>query len=276
MVLAPLIVMFRETLEASLIISIMLSHLNKIGQKQYSKLIWLGTGAGIIVSLLAGLLFYSLSVKFEGTTEQIFEGIAMVLASVLIGYMVMWMLKQRNYFRKNIENKIDISIKNKQKKELFFLPFIAVLREGIESVIFLSAIFFVSEDLVGSIAGSVIGFVLAAGIGYLIFVMAKKINLKPFLTGSSIFLILLGAGLIAHGVHEFQEAGVIPFVVEEVYSINSILPDGEVPGSILRSAIGYQANPSLLEIIVYVAYLATFVILWKKISSKHNLSKKTH
>ena len=126
-------------------------------------------------------------------------------------------------------------------------------------------------------------------LGYLLFVGSIKINLKKFFNVTSILLILFAAGLVAHGVHELQEAGIIPIVLEHIWDINpAVNPDGTYSvlhekgliGSIFVSLFGYNGNPSLLEALSYFAYLILVFLLWKNIERSYrmntNLSKKAH
>jgi high-affinity iron transporter len=151
----------------------------------------------------------------------------------------------------------------------------------------LEASSFVSET--NTIIGAVLGIVAAIFLGYLVFVGSMKINLKKFFNVTSILLILFAAGLVAHGVHELQEAGIIPVVIEHIWNINpAVNPDGTYSalhekgliGSIFVSLFGYNGNPSLLEALSYFAYLILVFLLWKNIERSYrmdtNLSKKAH
>ena len=138
----------------------------------------------------------------------------------------------------------------------------AVLREGVETVIFLGAISFAGAKSVA--IGGVAGLVAAIILGYIIFVTAKKVNIKIFFGVTSVVLILLAAGLVAHGVHEFQEVNLLPVFVEEVWNTNHILDENGVVGSIFKSLLGYNGNPSLLEIMSYLAYTGIVFAIWKR------------
>lgn len=262
--IASFVVVFRETLEAALIVGIILAYLYKVKQTGFNKLVYAGVVAGILASIVAALLFLKVASGFEGEAEALFEGVAMLLAAALITWMVLWMLKQRHTIRTETEKRVQIALDNGKKIELFLLPAIAVLREGVETVIFLGAIS-VAGAQAGSIAlGSALGMGAAILLGYLIFVAAKRINLKHFFTASSIILILLAAGLSAHGVHELQEASIIPVVVEHVWDTNGIVDENGALGSMLKAMLGYNGNPSLLEVLSYAAYLSAVAILWRK------------
>lgn len=274
---ASFIITFRETLEAALIIGIILSYLARTNQTKYNNVVYLGAAVGIVASIIGAIIFSQIAGGFTGTTEQIFEGATMLIGALLLTTMILWMMKQ-THIVKELEQKIAVELDEAHKFGLFSLVFIAVLREGIETVIFLGATNFVSEGNV--LLGAVIGIAVALFLGYLIFIGSMKINLKKFFTITSILLILFAAGLVAHGVHEFQEASIIPIINEHVWDINpEVNPDGSFPllhekgiiGSIAKGLFGYNGNPSLLEVVSYLLYLSVVFVLWRNIEKVHKI-----
>jgi high-affinity iron transporter len=135
------------------------------------------------------------------------------------------------------------------------LAFVVVVREGIETVLFLFAATRVAESPVLFTAGGFLGLAIALAIGYSIYKGASRLNLRTFFNVTSVFLIIFAAGLLAHGIHEFHEAGIIPPLVEHVWDINHILSETGTLGQFLRTIIGYNANPSLVEVVAYATYL---------------------
>tara|TARA_Y100000310_G_scaffold217822_1_gene218914 strand:+ start:8492 stop:9340 length:849 start_codon:yes stop_codon:yes gene_type:complete len=277
MVLSSFIITSRETLEAALVIGIVLAYLSKTDNIQYKKTVYYGILVGVILSVLTAVSFAFLAGGFEGRAEEIFEGSAMIFASVLLTTMILWMMKQRKHLSKNIENKVATHIDGELNKTfsygIFLLIVIAVLREGVETVIFMHALNFASGI---SFIGGLLGIATAIGIGYLFFIGTKKVNLKKFFNISSIILILFAAGLVAHGIHEFQEAAVIPYVVKEVWDLNPAVAVGEVYplfhekgliGSFLKGLFGYNGNPSLLEVLFYAGYLTVIFFIYRKIET---------
>ena len=142
--------------------------------------------------------------------------------------------------------------------------FIAIIREGIETVIFLNAVNYANG--INFIGGS-LGIIAAIIVGYLFFISTKKINLKRLFNISSILLILFAAGLVAHGIHEFEEAGVVSGIVSPLFNVNHILDEKSIVGSFLKGLFGYNGNPSLLEVIFYGSYLALIFVLYRRIES---------
>ncbi len=262
------IITFREALEAALIVGIILSYLVRTKQTEYSNVVYMGVLSGIVASIIGALLFVRLAGGFTGRAEQIFEGTTMLIGALLLTTMILWMMKQR-HIALELELRVKTELTENHRLGLFLLMFVAVLREGIETVIFLGAASFVSSS--NSLIGASAGIVAAILLGYAIFVGSMKINLKRFFSMTGILLILFAAGLVAYGVHELQEAKIIPTWVEHLWDINpSVNPDGTYPllhengygGSILKGLFGYNGNPSLLEVLSYVTYLGLVLILW--------------
>lgn len=271
------IITFRETLEAALIIGIVLSYLVKTKQIKYNNVVYLAVVSGLVASIIGAWLFTSLAGGFTGRAEEIFEGITMLIGAALLTTMILWMMRQK-HIAQELEHRVAAELNQAHKFGLFLLVFIAVLREGIETVIFLGAASFVSTG--NSLIGALAGITVAIFLGYAIFVGSMKIDLKNFFNITSILLILFAAGLVAHGIHEFHEAKVIPTVIDHVWDINPIVnSDGSYPllhekgyvGSILAGLFGYNGNPSLIEVLSYLIYLVFVFALWKNIEKVHKV-----
>jgi high-affinity iron transporter len=266
---AALLITLRETLEASLVAGIVFGYLKKTGQPQYKKYVWSGILSAIAVSLLGAWLFTTVAGGFEGRAEELFEGITMLVGAALLTTMILWMMKQRGKVQ-SLKEKVASHVDNAKKLELFGLIFFAVLREGIETVIFLNAAWFAIED--NAMLGAVLGIVIALALGFALYKGSLKLNMKKFFLYTSILLILFAAGLVAHGVHELQEAGVIPVVIEEIWDINpAVISNGVYPalhekgsvGGIFKDLFGYNGNPTLIEVSVYVLYLIIIAFVYK-------------
>jgi high-affinity iron transporter len=252
---ASTLITLREGLEAALIVGIILSVLRRLGHTDRTGSVWAGVVGAIIASVVAGLALNALGVAFQGRGEQIFEGVTMLLAAGVLTWMIFWMQRQGRRVRAELESDVRRAVATGGTWALFSLAFVAVVREGIETALFLTAAAF-SATPTQTLIGGALGLALAVILGWLIFAAGKRLNVRLFVQVTSIFLILFAAGLLAHGVHEFQEAGLLPTVVEQVWDINPILDEGSVTGTFLKALFGYNGNPSLLEVIVYSIYLA--------------------
>lgn len=258
--LASFLIAFREGLEAFLIIGIIISYLFKIGEKKYIKHVLFGVIAAIAVSIGLAYIFELVFGGFEGKMEEIFEGSVMLLAVIILTYMVFWMNKQAVKIRSDIEVTVGEAISRGRVISLFFLGFIVVFREGAETVLFFRAISFQassSELMIGGIVGIVSSILLAL----IFFTSTLKVNLSLFFKITGIIIIALAAGLLSTGIHEFQEAGVIPIIQDDIYDISNILSKESITGGILKSLLGYNPSPSLLETIIYFVYIIGMFVL---------------
>ncbi len=254
--LASLLITLREGLEAALIIGIILAYLARTDNRQSFKPVWLGTSLAVLVSLIAGAVVYLVAGEFTGRAEEIFEGLAMFVAVGVLTWMIFWMRKQAVNIKAHLHSQIQSVLTSGSSRGLVILAFVVVVREGIETVLFLFAATRVAESPISFTVGGLLGLVIAVGIGYSIYKGSSKLNLRTFFNVTSLVLIFFAAGLLAYGIHEFIEAGIIPPVVEHVWDINYILPEKATFGRFLTAIVGYNANPSLIEVIAYPLYLA--------------------
>lgn len=265
--LQSFIILFRETLEVALVIGVVLGYLVRSGQSTYKRSVYLGLAAGVGASALGALAFQLLAGGFSGRAEEIFEGVTMLAGALLLTTLILWMIR-KSAQAKELERKVADRISGTRKAGLFLLIFFSVLREGIESVIFLSAARFASGD--NNLLGAGLGLAAAVVLGVLLFRGALRINLRSFFTVTNLLLIFFAAGLVAGGVHELQEAGAIPIVVEHVWDINPGVTGESYPafhenglvGSIAKGLFGYNGNPSLIEVLVHIAYMIGILALW--------------
>ena len=261
----------RETLEASLVVGIVLAYLNRTNNQSYKKSVYYGIIFGVIASIIAAFSFTIVAGDFEGKAEQIFEGTTMIIGSFMITTMILWMMRQK-HISKEIESRVEKHLMSEKPLfshiGIFMLIFVAIIREGIETVIFLNAVNYASG--INFIAGS-LGIIAAIGVGYLFFLSVRKINLKRLFNLSSILLILISAGLVAHGIHEFEEAGIVSGIVAPLFDINNVLNEKGVVGSFLKGMFGYNGNPSLLEVLAYLSYLAVIFLVYRRIENSKRI-----
>mgnify|MGYP001553054159 CR=1 FL=1 len=244
---------FREGLEAALILGIVLSVLRRFGHADQARLVWLGSGLAALLSLAAGLGLYAMGASLEGRAEEIFEGVAMLFAAGVLTWMISWMNHQGQAIQAQLEADVRRTSASGSKWAIFSLAFLAVFREGIELALFLTAAAF-TATAGATLVGGLLGLLLAVVAGWLILATTTRLNLQSFFRVTSILLIFFAAGLVAHGVHELNEAGIIPSVVEHIWDINPVLDENSGVGQILKALFGYNGNPSLTEVVAYIGY----------------------
>lgn len=252
---------FREALEAALIIGIIIGYLKKTDRVAHTRAVWRAVGLALCASVAAAWLFSSFWGSFSGAREAWFEGVLMLAGAVLITSAVLNLLYHLRS-RQEIETKVEVTLTRGGVAGLSALVFFSVLREGVETIIFLSA----ADAAVpheGRL-GACFGIAAACLIGLLLFKGLIRLKLKHFFTVTSLLLMLFAAGLTAHGIHELQEAGAIPFLTQTAWNINPpARVDGSYPlmhdhgalGSILKGVLGYNGDPTRAEVLAYCGYL---------------------
>ncbi len=253
---ASFLLSLREGLEAALIIGIVLGVLLKINRSDLKKNVWIGTGFAVLASVAAALLLNALGAKFEGRAEELFEGIVMLLAASVLTWMIFWMRNTAVNLKQEVELQTKQAASGSGGKALFALAFLAVFREGIELALFLFAVRQTSSP-VQTLTGALLGLAGSVVLGILLFRSTRRLSIRRFFQVTNVLLIIFAAGLVGYGVHELNEAGVIPSIIEHVWDINHILSDKGTLGLMLKALVGYNGNPSLTEVIAYAAYLTS-------------------
>ncbi len=276
-----MVLAFREGLEAILVVVIVLLYLKNTEQGFYNKFVYLGSLLAMLLSVIFAVIFSAFLGGFSGQVEKIFEGFTFIVSGVFIVTLVLWISKEGPKMKDHLEQRVSESIETEKVLSITMLSFAIILREGIELVLLLTGATSVgSLNQESVILGSVIGIGMALVIGFLTYHGVKTINLAVFFKVTNALLILFAAGLITYGLHELIEAGVVNPIIEEIWNVKHVLPEKfpddnpatevwlEIIGSLLKALFGYNANPSLLEIIVYPLILTSIslvsYLLWKK------------
>lgn len=252
------LIMLREGLEAALIVAIVLAYLRRLDRREDFRSVWLGTGAAVGISLIAGVIVFSALGELEGTAEAVTEGIVAFLAVGVLTWMIFWMARQARYIKGNLQDKVDTAVAQGSTFALAGIAFIAVLREGLESTLFLLGTGVGSESNAAQLMGGLLGVAAAAGIGYLVYRGSRRVNLRLFFRVTGIVIVLFAAGLMAKGVHEFQEAGIVGTVNEHAWDVSAttaLNPDESQTGEFLKGLLGWSPNPSIEMVVVYYLFL---------------------
>lgn len=273
-----LLITFREALEAALIVTIMITYLRKTGKPELTRYAYAGVGAAVLLSLLIGGVVLTLYGGLDKLASEIFEGIASLSAVIVLTGMIMWMTEHSREIKGNLESKIESAVTQGELYGIALLAFVAVFREGLETVLFLSATFV--QDQAGTLVGVGIAVILVLALSVLLMRGTIDLNIKQFFLVTSVLLLIFGAGLAGYGVHELIEAGErmgydLGFWAAKPFDINPpVNPDGSYPilhekgvvGSILKALVGYDGNPEWLRIFVYLGYwiVVGSYLLWKR------------
>ena len=261
----------REGVEAALIVSIILAYLAKTGNQRHFGKIWLGAGAAVAVSVAIGLVLFVTIGGFQEPAEQIFEGFAMVIAAGVVTWMLFWMRRTSANIKGQLQAGVDRALVSGGVVGLALLAFTAVIREGIETALFLMGqATAAGSQATSTLLGAVIGLAIAIGIGWALYRGASVINLRTFFQWTGIALIFIAAGLLSHGIHEFIEAGWITIGTGTAFDISGILPHEPdagplgVVGSILRALVGYTSTPEWITFLAWLGYIVVVLYLYTR------------
>ncbi|WP_199258666.1 iron uptake transporter permease EfeU [Paracoccus binzhouensis] len=262
--LAPFLIMLREGLEAALIVGIIASYLRQTGRRAWLPAIWVGVFLAVALSLFAGAAIQVLASGFPQKMQELFEAvIGMVAVAVLTG-MVFWMRRAARSIRAELQAGIDAALAHKGSAgtwALIGMVFLAVAREGLESVFFLLAIFQQSRDGAAPI-GAALGVIVAIGAGWGLYAGALRLDLRRFFRWTGIFILLVAAGLLAGSVKALHEAGLWNGLQERVYDLSRILPESSPLGTVLSGLLGYREAPTLGEALAWGIFLAVTLTLF--------------
>lgn len=255
---AAFLIALREGIEAALIISILLAYLRQLGRRDGARLVWWGTALAVVVSVAVGAIIFAVAGEFEGAAEEIFEGLVSLLAVGVLTWMIFWMRRQGARMRSELQERVDSALVA-GGLGLATLAFVVVLREGIETALFMFAAVRATAEGAGGAWGQVLGAVLGLAtafvLGFLLYRGGIRLNLRTFFKVTGALVLLVAAGLLAYAVHELQEAGVLAFGTATAFDVSGTLSDETGVGALLRALIGYQDKPSILEVVVWLGYL---------------------
>jgi len=267
--LPSFVIALREGIEAALIVSIILAYLKQLGATDRARLVWWGTGLAVLLSAAVGTAIFAAGAEFEGKAEQIFEGVVTLAAVAVLTWMIFWMRRQGARIKSELQEKVDTALVV-GGLALAGLAFFAVLREGIETALFLfaaakgTAVEGTTVDASSQILGAILGLAVAIVLGVLLYRGGIRMNLRSFFRVTGLILIVVAAGLLAYSLHELQEAGWLPILEGHAFDLSASLPDDEGVGAILRGLVGYNADPTWLEVVGWFAYLVIVGALFIK------------
>ncbi|MDP9244589.1 MAG: FTR1 family protein [Chloroflexota bacterium] len=265
----------REGVEAALIVSIILAYLARTKSSHHFGRIWLGTGAAAVISVAVGVLLFATIGGMTPPAEQLFEGIAMILAAAVVTWMLFWMRRAAGHVKGELQAAIDRSLAQGSIWGLTALAFTAVIREGVETALFLMAqVTAASQADAGApstLVGALVGLAIAAAIGYGFYHGARVINLRTFFQWTGVALVFVAAGVLSRAVHELIEVGQfygtqLPLTAT-AFDISRFLPhEGSggpaIVGQLLRALFGYTSTPEWITLIVWLTYVVTVLVLY--------------
>ena len=248
------IITLREGLEAGLIVAIILAYLKSSGQRPHFRTVLISALAAVAVSLAVGAAIFAIAGEFAGRSAEAFEGTAMLLAVGVLSWMVVWMKRQAAGIKKTLETDVAQAIGVGSAFALALIPFTAILREGLETAVFLFAATRTSTPLESTIGASA-GLLGAIALTWGIYSGGYRINLRVFFNVTGVLLVVLAAGLLVNGLKDLHEAGVISNLGPHAWDSYNALADNSQLGKFLSTILGYDSSPYLGLVIAHVTYL---------------------
>lgn len=256
---AAMLVTFREGLEAALIIAVLISLLGRFDNKGLSGAVWAGSIAAVAVSVVTGIVVFVLAGEAAEEAGEIFEILVAFGAVLLVTYMVIWMRNNGRDANARLVSRTHNAAQAASPLALGALAFVAVGREGLETVLFLLAGAGQGGSF-GIVAGGLTGLSLAIAAGIIFYRGSLKVDLSALFRFTGMLLIIFAAGFLGHSLGELGETGLWPSFFGPAWDSSNLLSDKSGLGSILKSLFGYDASPSLTQMAGYWTYLA--VMMW--------------
>jgi high-affinity iron transporter len=256
---ASFLITLREGLEISLVLAILIAYLVKSGRSSEQRSVWLGSGVAAIMCLSLGLAFHIVAGGLNGHVEQAVEGVLATLACGVLTWMVFWMRRNARSLGGELRAKVDAATTT---RALVLIAFVAVLREGLETVLFLLSAETASSSGSEVLIGGIMGLIVAAVLGYVVYAGGNRLNLRTFFNITGILLILFAAGLAGKAVHEFRElieweSG---WLILSPWTISSGPVASGWVHDFLKALFGWSPSPERLRVVAYFGYLIP--VLW--------------
>ena len=270
------VIFLREGVEASMIVAILLSYLDQIGQRRHFRDIFLGVAAAVVLMVAGGVTAYLVIDRYaDSTAQKVFETVTYLLAAVVLTYMTFWMQSHSRTMTSELQRRSEGALEGRTRWGLGLIAFQAVGREGLETMVFTLAIVFASSHQAptaarghGLLLGALLGLVVALGIAYAIFKLGKRLNIGLFFRIVGIVLMVFAAGLLADAVQNMQKLGWLPFLDHSIWNTSSYLSESSSIGDVFHSLLGYAEQPTVLQAIVWVTYLGVattaFVVMGRR------------
>jgi high-affinity iron transporter len=260
-VLGNALIGLREGLEASLVVAILVAFLVKTDRRRELPRVWLGVTIAVVVSVGVTL---ALTLAEQALTFEASEALGGSLSIIAVGFvtwMIFWMRSHGRSMSKELEGKLDAAI-TMGPIAVVVMATLAVGREGLETAVFFFSAAQAAGQTVGPLIGFLIGIAVAIALAYLIYRGAMRINLGKFFTVTGFLLVFVAAGILAYGVHDLQEAGVLPGLNTIAFDVSAAVPADSWYGTLLKGVLNFSPRTTWLEAIVWVVYVAVVLFFF--------------
>jgi len=263
--LANYLIGLREGLEASLVIGILVAYIVRTGRRDLLGAVWTGVGLAVGISLAVGAALTLGPRGLSFTAQETIGGVLSIAAVGLITWMIFWMGKTARFLKRHLEDGLEKAIAM-GKGAIIAMALVAVGREGLETALFLWAGIEAAGSSTAPITGAVLGLATAVALGYLIYRGAVRINLRVFFQWTGVFLIVVAAGVLAYGIHDLQEAAVLPGLNTLAFDVSDTITPGSVAATLLKGIFNFSPASTVLEVIAWVSYLVPTMWLFTRMA----------
>lgn len=260
------LITLREGLEAALILGIILAYLARTGNRRQSLPVWLGACLALLASAVAGGALFLTRMRLGGMALELFEGVAMLLAAAVLTYVIVWMKRQSRHSSSQIQAQVDAALRRGSPAALTALSFIILVREGVETVLFLGA--GAGTSLASGTGGywtaALAGLLVSILLGALAYRGSLRLPLRAFFGATGVLLILFAAGMVANGLKELEELQIVSPLVTGIWDTYGLIPDTSTMGTLLSTLFGYDSSPSLTRALSFFGYVGVGLLLYFK------------
>lgn len=267
--LVPFLILLREGVEAALIVAIVASYLGRVGRGDAMRSVWAGVAAAVALSLAAGIALEVSASELPQKLQELFEAAVGLFAVVMLTAMVLWMGRAARSIRSTLHAGIDAALASgSHEKALAGLAFFAVAREGLETVLFLSAAWQQRDDVgIEALIGGLAGLAVAIAIGVAIYRGGRRIDLARFFRWTGVFILFVAAGLLAGSLRSLHEAGLWNHLQSRAFDLRAVLPADGIAGTVLAGVFGYADTPTWGEVLIWIGYLVPALLVFRRITS---------
>jgi len=253
--LANYLLGLREGLEASLVVSILVAYLVRVGRRDALRQVWTGVTIAVGVSLAVGaaLTFGPRGLSFEAQ-EAIGGGLS-ILAVGLITWMVFWMARTARTLRADLQGRLDGALAAGGAAVLG-VTLLAVGREGLETAVFLWAAARATGSTTDPLLGAALGLATAVLLAWALYRGALRLDLRTFFAWTGVGLVVVAAGVLSYGLHDLQEAGILPGLGSLAFDVSAAVPPDSWYGTLLRGTVNFTPETTWLQAAAWVAYVA--------------------
>lgn len=262
--LANFLIGLREGLEAALIVAILVAYLVALGQRSALRLLWFGVGAAIALALGFGAFLQLTSQALTFTAQETFGGVMSILAVALITWMIFWMAVHARGMKGHLHQEMDKALVGRSWA-VAVVAFVAVIREGLETALFLWAGIRASGSSSTPLMGALLGLLVAVIIGCAVYRGAVRLNLARLFSWTGAALIVVAAGVLSYGVHDLQEAGILPGLHSLAFDVSAQIPPGSWYATVLKGTVNFLPATTWLQFLAWWLYLVPVMAVYIRI-----------